>query len=119
MSTSYGLYFELDSLSVLYIYCSTKRLYIHYDLLLQQHFYSRLLLFYVHYVHKTECILGFNSINYLIVTPAVSSFILPMTKKHFFIAAKILISIFNLIAYIKLSVSVNDSSELLPYLFLM
>ena len=38
--------------------------------------------------------------------------------KHFFIAAKIFIDIFHFIFMHKLSVSVNNSLELLPYLFL-
>ena len=45
----YSLYFKLYSLNVSNIYYSTMHLYICYNLLLQQHFYSRLLLFYVHY----------------------------------------------------------------------
>ena len=40
--------FTLNSM-VLYVYYSTIYLYIHYDLLLRQHFYLRILLFYVHY----------------------------------------------------------------------
>ena len=44
----YDLYFEFYSLNVSNIYYSTIHLYVRYELLLRQHFYSQLLLFYVH-----------------------------------------------------------------------
>ena len=45
----FGLCFKFYSSSVWNIYYSTKRLYIHYNVLLQRRFYSRLLHFYIHY----------------------------------------------------------------------
>ena len=41
----YDFYFKFYLLSVLYIHYSTKRLFIHYDLLLQQHFFSQICFF--------------------------------------------------------------------------
>ena len=106
-----NLYFEFYWLSVVNIYHSTKYLYIHYNLLLQQHFYLRLLIFCSLLSTKNEYILSFNSTNSLLAMPAISSFILPMTIclnyhsiwlsriitkiKFFFIIAKISIGIFS------------------------
>ena len=61
----YGLFFEFYSLTVWYIYYSMKRLYIHHDLLLQQHIYTRLLLFYDHYCLQRMSISLFQSNKYL------------------------------------------------------
>ena len=41
-------------LNVSNIFYSPKHLYIYYDLLLQQHFYLRLIHFYAHYYHLTN-----------------------------------------------------------------
>ena len=77
----HDLYFESYSLNVSNISYSTKYLYIRYVLLLQQYFYSHLLLFYAHYYYvpnmKRSLALVKNS---SIPTQAVSYFILPTTN---------------------------------------
>ena len=76
------LFYEFYPLNALNIYYSSKHLYIRYNLLLQQHFYSHLLLFYVYYLPSTKSkyIVAFNLTNSLTATPPVSSFIFPMTN---------------------------------------
>ena len=69
----YDLYFESYSSNVSNISYSTKHHYIRYDLLSQQHFYSHLLLFCVHYYHlpnMTTSLKLFNPTNSSIATPA-------------------------------------------------
>ena len=50
----FRLYLEFYLSCALYIYYSTKRLCIYYDLLLQQRFNLRLLLFYVYYFRTSN-----------------------------------------------------------------
>ena len=81
MSLFDGLYLEFYLLSILYSYYSTKHLYIHYDVLLQQHFATSFaFLCLLLSSTKNEYIFGFNLTNSLIATPVVSYFILSMTN---------------------------------------
>ena len=62
-------------------YSSTNYFSIHYDLFLQQHFYSHHLFSFCSLLSSTEnkYIFGLNPTNCLLTTPPVSSFILPTT----------------------------------------
>ena len=131
----YDLSFEFHSLNALNIYCSTIHLYIHYDLLLQQHFYSHLLLFYVHYCRLPKMNTSLASSQQILQSQRLWFHLLffqwlfawiiivfwlsrIVTKiKHFFIAVKIFVDIFSFNFYIKLSVPENSSFDLLSYLF--
>ena len=129
----YDLSFEFHSLNVLNIYCSTIHLYIHYDLLLQQHFYSQLLLFYVHYCRLPKLNTSLASSHQILQSQRLWFHLLSfqwlfvwitvfwlsriVTKiKDFFIAVKIFVDIFSVNFYIK-SVPENSSFDLLSYLF--
>ena len=57
-----------------------KRLYINYDLLLQQHFYSPLRFLCSRLSTMNQCVFGFSSISSSIETLSVSSSIFPMTN---------------------------------------
>ena len=77
----YNLYFESYSLNVSNISYSTKYLYIRYVLLLQQCFYSHLLLFYAHYYYVPNMNRSLALVkNSSIPTQTVSYFISPTTN---------------------------------------
>ena len=71
----YNLYFESYTLNASDICYSTKHLYIDYDLLSQQHFYSHPLVVYTRYCPDDEYIFDFNPTNSSIAAQAVSFFI--------------------------------------------
>ena len=73
----YDFYSEFCSLNASKIYDSAKHPFIHYDVLLQQHFHSHPFLFLLTLLYiKNECIFEFNPISSLIPTFPVSSFVL-------------------------------------------
>ena len=131
----YDLSFEFHSLNVLNIYCSTIHLYIRYDLLLQQHFYSHLSRFYIHYSRLPKMNTSLASSQQILQSQRLWFHLLffqwlfvwiiivfwlsrIVTKiKHVFITVKIFVDIFSFNFYIKLSVPENSSFDLLSYLF--
>ena len=74
----YDFYFGFYSSNVSNMYYLTKHLCIHHGLLLEQHFYSHPLQFFVD--SKSEFIFGVNPTNRSIATPPVSYFILQTTN---------------------------------------
>ena len=132
----YSLYFKLYSLSVLCIYYSTKRLYIHCDVLLQHYFFPPFAFLCLLLSTNKQYIFDFNPTNSSIATPPVSSFLFPLTylfestyyfdlveqllkSNIFFSLPKSSQTSSVLILYINLPVSVNNGFELLTYLFLI
>ena len=123
------IYFKFYSLSVLCICYSIIHLYSHYELLLQQHFYSCFLLFYINY-----CLLRMNAflvliqqilqLQHLQFHPLFFQFFWRLNQiiteiKHFFIATKVFMKSSVLMSYIKLLASVNNSFDLFSYFILM
>ena len=124
----HDLYFKSYSLNVSDIYYSTIHLYIHYELLWQQHLFSRHLLFFAHYfLLRMNTVLALTQ-QVLQSQRLVSSFTFPVTLNYHSILTK-LNNYWNLtylyrfisisISYIKLSVSVNNNFHLFSFLFLM